>query len=208
MLTLDNVKTYGWETAIRGMRNPLESWDKMDSSYSPIELGPNDYMLFKNLISAGPSHRKFLRQIFIGVDITAPDYWWKEFDTYKVGTTANSTSTMHKVMSKPFTADMFSWECLPEQSKEYMLNLLNSIRDRYLGEEKKRTKQAMWKELIQSLPMSWNYTRTVTLNYEVFLIQYEQRCHHKLTEWHQYLLGMEAYLEYMTKILDFLGGEE
>lgn len=204
MIKFENTDVWGWQHAIRGMRNPLNSWAKSDTKrcgececvgtecsyyYNQFclsdgirELGANDLNLMKRLIKGGSEHRKYLRQIMVSVDITAPLYWWKEFDTYKVGTTANSTSTMHKIMSKEFTEDMFSWE------RMYLLDLkqvtlaeLNFLRARYLESKNK----ADWYCLIQALPSSYNQTRTVTLNYENIYNMYCQRVlvPHKLDEW-------------------------
>jgi len=175
------------ENAIRGARNPMNSWAKMDSEYDAegnYILGENDLDLGRRLAHAGSDHRKFIRQIFVSVDITAPLYWWKEFDTYKVGTVANSCSTMHKIHTKPFERDDFSHDRLDESG----LNMLDAIID-YLEEERQKfnedkTNRQPWHNMIQMLPSSFNQMRTVTLNYENLINIYYARRHHKLAEWH------------------------
>lgn len=175
------------ENAIRGARNPMNSWAKMDSEYDGegnYILGENDLDLGRRLAHAGSDHRKFIRQIFVSVDITAPLYWWKEFDTYKVGTVANSCSTMHKIHTKPFERDDFSHDRLDESG----LNMLDAIID-YLEEERQKfnedkTNRQPWHNMIQMLPSSFNQMRTVTLNYETLINIYYARRHHKLAEWH------------------------
>ena len=175
------------ENAIRGARNPMNSWDKSDSYYDEAGnyvLGANDLSLAKRLAVAGSDHRKYLRQIFVSVDITAPLYWWKEFDTYKVGTVANSTSTMHKIHSKPFERADFSCDRLDEGG----LCLLDAIID-YLEEQRNifcedKTNRQSWHNMIQLLPSSYNQMRTVTMNYENLINIYYARKTHKLAEWH------------------------
>ena len=188
MIKIENTVVMNFESAIRGARNPMNSWDKIDSSYDEngnYILGPNDLSLAKRLCKAGSDHRKFIRQIIVCVDLTAPMYWWKEFDTYKVGTVANSTSTMHKIHSKPFEIDDFSHDHLSDDAKEALLGFIDFL-------EKKRqsfveTKdKADWYDLIQLLPSSYNQTRTVTMNYENLLNMYYARRGHKLQEWHTY----------------------
>ncbi len=210
MLKIENVDVIGWEAAIRGMRNPLNSWDKSDSGTKcPYEkeaccgecqqnfcIGPNDKDLMKRLRNAGTDHRKFMRMIAVYVDITAPLYWWKEFDTYKVGTVANSCSTMHKIADKEFEFRDFSHEKLinslsmeiqeqhivysPMQVLAITIKCLNSYRELYL-----RTKDnKYWWQMIQLLPSSYNQRRTVMLNYEVLANMYKSRKNHKLDEWH------------------------
>lgn len=188
MIKIENTVVMNFESAIRGARNPMNSWDKMDSSYDEkgnYILGPNDLSLAKRLCKAGSDHRKFIRQIIVCVDLTAPMYWWKEFDTYKVGTVANSTSTMHKIHSKPFELDDFSHDHLSDDAKEALIGFIDFM-------EKKRqsfveTKdKADWYDLIQLLPSSYNQTRTVTMNYENLLNMYYARRGHKLQEWHTY----------------------
>lgn len=184
-LKFERTAVFGIEQAIYGMRNPLESWHKMDSYYEKDNyiLGPNDLGLAKRLISAGTEHRKFLRQIFVSVTITAPLYWYKEFDTYKINTTSNSTSTMHKITSKPITLDCFE----PANDEEYaeideFIDFLEIMRQRYLETNDK----SYWKTLIRWLPSSWLQTRTITMNYENILSILRQRNNHKLTEWHNF----------------------
>lgn len=208
MLEVENTETCGWEAAIRGMRNPKNSWDKSDSkwkyyggdSYKGVfEIGKNDMALMKRLRNAGTDHRKYLRMITVYCDITAPLYWYKEFDTYKVGTVANSCSTMHKIHAKEFTVDDFSHEHLNTRSKELLNKLideLNNYRDFYLtwdgcGINLKKmyefsNRKDVWWQMIQLLPSSYNQKRTVELNYEVLANMYESRHNHKLDEWHTF----------------------
>ena len=187
MLTTERSAVMNFEGAIRGARNPMNSWHKMDSHYDEngnYVLGPNDLDLAKRLAHAGSDHRKFLRQIFVTVDITAPLYWWKEFDTYKVGTTANSTSTMHKIHAKEFTREDFSCDRMDEGGLallDTVIAYLESERQKFLAD--KDNKQA-WHNMIQTLPTSYNQMRTVTLNYENLINMYYARRHHKLAEWH------------------------
>lgn len=191
-MKFENTEIFNFDGAIRGARNPLESWGRSDSvygEYNDFIIGENDLGLMQRLIKAsvkeGNSHSKFLRQIMVCVDITAPLYWWKEFDTYKVGTVANSTSTMHKMASKPITLDCFEIDdYCPEviTSKEeidYLIQFLEGLRTKYLETKDKR----YWKELIRWLPESWLQTRTVTLNYQVLRQMYFDRRNHKLSEW-------------------------
>lgn len=197
MLKIDNIDVSGWEAAIRGMRNPMNSWDKSDSHGcymecgSPCEyplsycVGQNDLKLMKSLSKAGNDHAKFLRMINVTVDITAPLYWWKEFDTYKVGTVANSCSTMHKIHAKEFTLDDFSHEHLQGMSLEVLelvIKELNARRNEYnwCNTDSKKTH---WWQMIQLLPSSYNQTRTVQLNYQVLKSMYFARKDHKLDEW-------------------------
>lgn len=187
MLHVSNLQTYGWQSAIHGMRNAKNSWHLSDSRQMNIppvfRIGPKDMQLCKQLINAGPDHRKFLRQIFISVDITAPLYWWKEFDTYKVGTTANSTSTMHKLCSKTFEKQDFSVEDVTSFGGTYALTELIKVLEGLRLKAAKGDKAA-WRELIQLLPSSYNQTRTVTMNYEVAMKMFFARRYHKLIEWH------------------------
>lgn len=189
MLKVSNAETMNWDNAIRGMRNPMNSWDKMDSEwdgYGEIDgysVGSNDLSLMTRLRNAGSDHRKFMRQILVSVDITAPLYWWKEFDTYKVGTTANSCSTMHKIHAKEFTLDDFSHEHLNDRSINCLQNLIsvmNLSREHFVTDKSKDD----WWQMIQLLPTSYNQMRTVTMNYEVLMNMYHARRHHKLDEWH------------------------
>ncbi len=188
MIQIENTSVMNLEGAIRGARNPMNSWSRIDSAYDAegnYILGPNDLDLAKRLCRAGSDHRKFIRQILVSVDITAPMYWWKEFDTYKVGTVANSTSTMHKIHSKPFSMEDFSHDHLsPEGLKalESYLEFLEQRRLRYVADKNKDD----WYDLIQLLPSSYHQTRTVTMNYENLLNMYFARRNHKLEEWHTY----------------------
>lgn len=222
MITIKNINVYGWETAIRGMRNPMNSWDKSDSGYGCYNktgmcrsetpylckdcgfyrceimntnfcIGENDLKLMHNLAKAGNDHGKFARMITVTMDITAPLYWWKEFDTYKIGTVANSCSTMHKIHSKEFTLDDFSHEHLFDETNEmdeyenptialsYIINILNHYRELFNKTKDKR----YWWQMIQLLPSSYNQTRTVQFNYQVAYNMYNSRKNHKLDEWHE-----------------------
>ena len=186
MLKAERISVMNFDNAIRGARNPLNSWSRMDSYFDDdgeYVLGENDISLASRLAKAGSDHRKFLRQIIVSMDITAPLYWWKEFDTYKVGTVANSTSTMHKIHSKPFERDDFSHEKMSEDA----IAVLDSLVAYLEGERVKfvETKdKAYWHNMIQLLPSSYNQLRTVTLNYEVLINIYYARRFHKLDEWH------------------------
>ena len=186
MLTVDRICVMNFENAIRGARNPMNSWAKMDSYYDEggrFVLGENDLSLAHRLAVAGSDHRKFLRQVMVSMDIDAPLYWWKEFDTYKVGTVANSCSTMHKIQAKAFSREDFSCDRLDEGG----LNMLDAVID-YLETERVKyneTKEKQyWHNMIQMLPSSFNQKRTVSLNYEVLINIYYARRHHKLAEWH------------------------
>ena len=182
MLTIENVEIFGYEAAIRGMRNPMNSWSKSDSNADLI--GQNDEQLMLALAKA-PEERKYLRMIHAQFDVTAPLYWWKEFDTYKVGTVANSCSTMHKIHSKEFTANDFSLEHLLSENTVYFgktLERLNNARRKFLDTKDKK----YWWQMIQLLPSSYNQRRTIDLNFEVLLKQYRERKNHKLDEWHTY----------------------
>jgi hypothetical protein len=187
MLKVERVSVMNLENAIRGARNPMNSWDRMDSHYDEkgnYILGENDLGLATRLAHAGSDHRKFLRQIFVSVDITAPLYWWKEFDTYKVGTVANSTSTMHKIHAKAFSRDDFSCDRMDEGGLamlDAIIAYLESERTRFLANKENRQS---WHNMIQILPTSYNQMRTVTLNYENLINIYYARRNHKLAEWH------------------------
>ena len=185
MLKVDHSSVMNWENAIRGMRNPLNSWAKSDSVFTNGYniIGKNDLELMVRLRNAGSDHRKFMRQIMVSVDITAPLYWWKEFDTYKVGTTANSCSTMHKIHEKEFTMSDFSHEHLDPFSWDCLNNTIVCMNINRLAFIKTKDKQFWW-QMIQLLPTSYNQMRTVTMNYEVLLNMYHARKHHKLDEWH------------------------
>ena len=187
MLKVEHVSVMNIENAIRGARNPMNSWDRMDSYYDAqgnYVLGENDLGLAIRLAHAGSDHRKFLRQIFVSVDITAPLYWWKEFDTYKVGTVANSTSTMHKIHAKPFSREDFSCDRLDEGGLamlDTIISYLEAERSRFLADKEDRRS---WHNMIQILPTSYNQMRTVSLNYENLINIYYARRNHKLAEWH------------------------
>ena len=230
MLKIENTEVMGWEAAIRGMRNPMNSWDKSDSRFSLLEdcgdcihcnlrfdecneqqIGPNDLDLMTRLRNAGTDHRKFMRMITVYLDITAPLYWWKEFDTYKVGTVANSCSTMHKIADKEFTLDDFSIEHL--SCEEFGVNglrsttstdvinvvidALNYYRRCFIEDGKSKDD---WWQMIQLLPSSYNQKRTVMLNYEVLANIYKSRRNHKLDEWHTFCDWIESlpYSELIT----------
>lgn len=186
MIQLERTAVMNLENAIRGARNPMNSWARSDSYYNEEQeyiLGPNDLDLARRLCLAGSDHRKFIRQILVSVDITAPLYWWKEYDTYKVATVANSTSTMHKIHSKPFELADFSVDKLTEESSVRMKEFvayLETVRLRYVETKDK----ALWYDLIQLLPSSYNQLRTCTLNYETLTNIYYARKNHKLDEWH------------------------
>ncbi len=192
MLKLEHTEVFGWEATIRGMRNPMNSWNKSDSYWTAnskrpfterFAIGENDLKLMKSLSKAGNDHAKFLRMINVTVDITAPFYWWKEFDTYKVGTVANSCSTMHKIHERELALDDFSHEHLTPWNETVLKNLiveLNANSDRYLQTKEKED----WWQMIQLLPSSYNQKRTVQLNYQVLKQMYFARKDHKLDEWH------------------------
>ena len=236
-MKFEKTEVWGFEHAIRGMRNPLESWDKSDSGcklYCSVEgvyvekpcsydncngcatteyiIGKNDLALMQKLIEAGSEHRKFLRQIFVAVDVTAPLYWWKEFDTYKIGTVSNSTSTMHKLASTPITIDCFEMDDFEDVFyKDKGIDIstkmiweaicwdLEQIRQKYNETKDKR----YWKELIRLLPESWLQKRTITMNYENILNMYHQRCVHlhKLTEWSVTFKSWVESLPYAKELL-------
>lgn len=198
MIKFENTEVTGWEAAIRGMRNPLNSWKKSDSfEFPPDEngnpwIGLKDFNLMKRLRNAGTDHRKFMRMIVVYVDITAPLYWWKEFDTYKIGTVANSCSTMHKIHAKEFTLEDFSHEQLTEHSTAYLkkiIEILNFYRLDYINPEydaNPENKKDYWWQMIQLLPSSYNQKRTVMMNYEVLANIYKSRKNHKLDEWREH----------------------
>lgn len=248
MIKVENIDVWGWKHAIRGMRNPMNSWDKSDSymgydchkcgqidregscepkkhdcsEYYGIEIGPNDLELMRKLYKAGTEHRKFMRQIFVSLDVTAPLYWWKEMDTYKVGTVANSCSTMHKVHANEFALDDFSWDQLLntdcdlfelEWGKDYktmvqpqhfliqyIIPVLNICRKKYLETKDKK----YWWQMIQLLPSSYNQRRTLTMDYEVAATMIKQRTGHKLDEWNNFVKVLKG-LPYMVEIM---GGEK
>lgn len=199
MLKCTNFEVFNFENALRGMRNPLDSWNLNDSSFDGgLVIGPNDLKLAKNLRKAGSDHRKYLRQILVGVDIEGPLYWWKEFDTYKVATVANSTSTMHTIHKKGFVEEMFSVEGLSEESREVFLGFLAYMEKLRLDYNETKDK-AIWEEIIKLLPTSFNQLRTVTLNYETLLSIYHARKNHKLVEWHSFCRWIEE-LPYFKEI--------
>jgi len=207
MLKLDHISVMNLENAMRGARNPLNSWSRGDSSYNEsgeYVLGENDLSLATRLCCAGSDHRKFIRQILVSMDINAPLYWWKEFDTYKVGTVANSTSTMHKIHAKPFELSDFSTDHMtPETLAEFekWVAYLESVRLRYIDSKEKTD----WYDLIQLLPTSYNQLRTITLNYEVLANIYFARRQHKLTEWHT-LCDAILELPYAKELILTCGG--
>ena len=189
MIKLERTSVMNLENAIRGARNPMNSWARMDSYYDEdgnFILGENDLGLAQKLRKAGSDHRKYVRQIFVSVDITAPLYWWKEFDTYKVATVANSTSTMHKIHAKPFDIDDFSHDHMTPDTLAFMQTVvdeLEKIRQKYMTEGKNKDD---WYDMIQLLPSSYNQMRTVTMNYETLINIYFARRFHKLQEWHTF----------------------
>ena len=200
MIKIENIDVYGWEAAIRGARNPMNSWDRMDSCYNngEFEIGENDYKLLKNLTIAGPEHRKWNRMVTVTMDITAPLYFLKEWDTYKVGTVANSCSTMHRIQAKKFEMSDFSVEHLRSlRVMHEIIDELNFYRDKFNKDKKKED----WWEMIQLLPSSYNQKRTVHLNYEVLGTIYHQRRHHKLDEWHVFCDTIKTlpYSEFITR---------
>ena len=205
MIKVENVDVYGFEAAIRGMRNPLNSWDKSDSAFMgnvgfQSYIGENDLDLMRGLYKAGTEHRKYLRMITVTMDIVAPLYWWKEFDTYKVGTVANSCSTMHKIAEKEFTMGDFSHEHLQEPMLEILkhtIHGLNDSRDAFLSSKDK----LMWWQMIQLLPSSYNQRRTVQFNYENAVTMIKQRTGHKLDEWSEFVEVLKK-LPYVKEITE------
>lgn len=209
MLTVEHVETAGWGPALRGMRNPLDSWERADSTFASVnwmegtptaiyELGDNDETLMRRLIGAGSSdHCKFRRMLVIWCDVMAPLYWWKEADQYKVGTVTNSCSTMHTIMRREFTREMFSWEDVDNEVIGCVLGELNHLRRCHLNAREAGDDDAakvFWRSLIQQLPSSWNQRRTLMLNYEVMANVYRARRNHKLKEWHDFIDAMLAEL--------------
>lgn len=224
MIRVEHVETWGFDHAIRGMRNPMNSWAKSDSyegcemfgkcsdcyesvwrechgSDSKDIIGPNDLDLMRRLFIGGPEHRKYLRQIFVSMDIIAPDYWFKEFATYRIGVTENSTSTMHKIHAKPFEVSDFSTDHMTEAAKNFtesvMIPFLEQTRRRYMNEGKKKED---WYDIIELLPMSYNYRRTVTMNYENVVNMIHQREFHKLAEWNEFVEVLKG-LPYIEEIM-------
>lgn len=236
MIEIENVvlpSTKQWQAVIRGMRNPMNSWDKSDSGWYSIGapdtnpavandqyltakycIGDNDVNLMKRLVKAGTDHRKFMRMIPVYVDITAPLYWWKEFDTYKIGTVCNSCSTMHKITEKKFEYEDFSTDMLTVSGTEHIMKLivhLNELREAYLNYDtwdnngfKKPSKKVIWWQIIQILPSSYNQRRTIMLNYEVLANMYKSRKNHKLDEWVEFCKWIETlpYSELITGEFD------
>lgn len=222
MIKFKNTDVWGFEHALRGMRNPMNSWNKSDSKYcgdfdscekcnlridtcDAYLIGENDMNLAHRLIKGGSEHRKFLRQIFVSVDITAPIYWWKEFDTYKVGTTANSTSKMHKLAETSITTDMFELNDISKNDNVFLnyINHLEEMRKQYLKTKDKN----IWKSIVQQLPESWLQTRTVTLNYENLFNMYRQRKNHKLDEWRIGFIEWVKTLPYAEELIMYTEGE-
>ncbi len=227
MLKIEHVETFGWETALRGMRNPKNSWERSDSIYlndgdSVFQIGSNDMKLATTLAGAGQVHGKYLRMIVVSLDVTAPLYWWKEFDTYKVGTVSNSCSTMHKIHAKEFERTDFSEEHLivndaktellsfgqetnimvsPDNLLNIIIGCLNNYRKMYLETKDKK----WWWQMIQLLPSSYNQRRTLMLNYAVLKNIYEYRKDHKLDEWHVFC-GMIRDLPYARELI--IGAKE
>ncbi len=203
MIQIERVSIMNLDNAIRGARNPLNSWAKSDSYYDDkgnYVLGPVDLDLARRLATAGSDHRKFLRQIFVSVDITAPLYWWKEFDTYKVGTVANSCSTMHKIHAKAFDRDDFSHDRLDEAglaALDALIAYLESERQKFCADKADRQP---WHNMIQLLPSSYNQMRTISMNYENLINMYYARKTHKLAEWHTYCDWVET-LPYAKELI-------
>lgn len=223
-MKFEDTSVYNIYNAILGARNPKNSWNKSDSVFKGYngkientEIGENDLKLAQTLIKAGSEHRKFMRQIFVSVDITAPIYWWKEFDTYKVGTVANSTSTMHKLTSTPITEECFEHEELSERInpmseviKKHRLSdidYLERLRKEYDNTVNKDIKREIWKALIEDLPESWLQTRTVTMNYENLYSIVRHRKNHKLTEWSESFMTWVKTLPYAEELI-FIGLEK
>lgn len=225
-MKFENTEVFNFEGAFRGLRNPKNSWSRSDSYQSDFTndgkngfvIGENDIKLAQTLIKAGNEHRKFMRQIFVSVDITAPLYWWKEFDTYKVGTVANSTSTMHKLATTPITLDCFETDDYdrnlsltdnPDDDgldnistfEEDIIYVLENLRQKYLETKDKR----YWKELIRWLPESWLQKRTITMNYENVRNMYFQRKYHKLTEWSESFIKWVESLPYTEELIMYDG---
>ena len=201
MIKIENVDVYGFEAAIRGARNPMNSWHLMDSCYNngEFEIGEKDHDLLRRLTIAGPEHRKWNRMITVTMDITAPLYWWKEYDTYKVATVANSCSTMHKIQAKEFTLDDFSHEHLEEYPKWLLSEVILELNKNRKDFNETKDKDYWW-QMIQLLPSSYNQKRTVHLNYETLGAMYRQRKHHKLDEWREFCNVLERlpYSEFIT----------
>lgn len=211
MIKIENVNIFGWQSAIRGMRNPMNSWDKDDSIIDEnglVDIGENNLALMKKLVKAGSDHSKFMRMINVTIDITAPLYWWKEFDTYKVGTVRNSCSTMHKIHAKEFTLDDFSHEHLSSDSSKSVfkriIEELNHCRSEYIFytnvDKKPELAKEYWWQMIQLLPSSYNQKATVQLNYAVLSNMYHSRKNHKLDEWREFCKWIET-LPYAKELI-------
>ena len=204
MIKLERTSVMNFENAVRGARNPMNSWDRMDSYYDEagnFVFGENDMSLAVRLCRSGSDHRKFLRQIFVSVDITAPLYWWKEYDTYKVPTVANSTSTMHKVHAKPFELDDFSHDHMDEETlkqMQHVIDYLEHLRGKFLETKDKQ----YWYDIIQFLPSSYNQMRTCTFNYENLIGMFHARKNHKLQEWHTFCDWVRS-LPYAAELITF-----
>lgn len=200
MIKIEGIEVWGFQHAVRGMRNPMNSWDKSDSVFYPVILGKNDLDLMHRLYLAGAEHRKFMRQIAVSMDITAPLYWWKEMDQYRIGVTTDSCSTMHTIHKKPFTLDDFSHEHLGMWERDEVMysviNALNVNRELYLEDKDKEN----WWQLIQLLPSSYNQKRTITMNYENVATIINQRSGHKLDEWNDMVAELKE-LPYITEII-------
>lgn len=204
MLTLKNTSVMNFENAIRGARNPMNSWGRMDSHTEldgTFVFGPNDLDLAMRLAKAGSDHRKYLRMVFVSVDVTAPLYWWKEYDTYKVATVANSTSTMHKIHSKPFSIDDFSCDHMTDGTKKFMETVVAELENIRLRFKETKSKDD-WYDMIQLLPSSYNQMRTCTFNYETLINIYRARKNHKLAEWHTFCDWIET-LPYAEQLITF-----
>ena len=204
MLTLKNTSVMNFENAIRGARNPMNSWGRMDSHTEldgSFVFGPNDLDLAMRLAKAGSDHRKYLRMVFVSVDVTAPLYWWKEYDTYKVATVANSTSTMHKIHSKPFSMDDFSCDHMTDGTKKFMETVVAELENIRLRFKETKSKDD-WYDMIQLLPSSYNQMRTCTFNYETLINIYRARKNHKLAEWHTFCDWIET-LPYAEQLITF-----
>ena len=193
MIKLERFSVMNFENAMRGARNPLNSWDRRDSytEDGKFIMGPNDLDLAKRLCKAGTDHRKFIRMIFVTVDITAPLYWWKEYDTYKVGTVANSTSTMHKIHSKPFAMDDFSTDHMNDKTIKIMNHIIDFLEELRLDFVNTKDNKS-WYSMIQLLPESYNQMRTCTFSYENVANMYYSRKNHKLSEWHTFCDWIES----------------
>lgn len=210
MIDISNIYVFGWEMAFKGMRNSFASWDKSDSEFEYgkiVVLGPHDLELASRLAKLGGSEAKFRRMIHVQCDILAPMYWWKEFDTYKIATVRNSTSTMHSIMNKKFTIDDFSHEKLGEPALKIMegnIDFLNRCRDLFFECDKcsyGQAKKDIWWQIIQLLPSSYNQLATVDMNYEVVAHMVNDRLYHKLDEWHEFCRKMLANLPYSKELI-------